>query len=134
MGIRFIKISVIYFVIGVLLGLYMSMVHQYQLTGVHVHINLLGWTAMTLAGILYVIFPKAGESKLGKVHFWLHNIGLPIMMVALFLLITTSNQAMGPIIGIGGMITTLGVIIFAINVLLNVQKKEDTSTAAQKIS
>ncbi|WP_216828019.1 cytochrome-c oxidase [Alkalihalobacterium elongatum] len=120
-GIWFIKISVLYFVIGVLLGLYMSMTYQFQFTGTHAHVNLLGWTAMTLAGILYVIFPKAGESKLGITHFWLHNLGLPIMMVSLFMLVSTGNQSFGPFIGVGGILVTLGVILFAINIIKNVQ-------------
>ncbi|MFC0562322.1 hypothetical protein [Halalkalibacter alkalisediminis] len=56
MGVTFIKISVVYFVIGVLLGYYMSVAHGSNLTGVHAHINLLGWTSMTLAGIIYTMF------------------------------------------------------------------------------
>ncbi|CAM4123383.1 hypothetical protein Gste01_02546 [Geobacillus stearothermophilus ATCC 7953] len=53
MGVKLIKISVVYFVIGVCIGLGMSMTHSFALTPVHVHINLLGWTALTLAGIIY---------------------------------------------------------------------------------
>ncbi|MBU9722984.1 MULTISPECIES: cytochrome-c oxidase [Bacillaceae] len=121
MGIQFIKISVVYFVIGVSLGLYMSMTHDYSLTGVHAQINLLGWTSMTLAGLIYFLFPKATEDILGKGHFVLHNIGLIIMMIALFSLIKTGNDALGPIVGIGGIILTIGVVLFAINVLKNVR-------------
>ena len=55
MGIKFIKVSVVYFTIGVLLGMYMSMEHDYVLKGVHVHISLLGWASLALAGIIYYI-------------------------------------------------------------------------------
>ena len=77
MGSRLIKISAIYFVIGVSLGLYMSIVHSYVLTSVHVHINLLGWVSLALAGIIYTLFPDLASTKLAKTHFWLHNITLP---------------------------------------------------------
>ena len=83
MGSRLIKISAIYFVIGVSLGLYMSIVHSYVLTSVHVHINLLGWVSLALAGIIYTLFPDLASTKLAKIHFWLHNITLPIMMLGL---------------------------------------------------
>ncbi|MCD8511711.1 MAG: cbb3-type cytochrome c oxidase subunit I [Bacillus sp. (in: Bacteria)] len=121
MGINFIKISVVYFVVGVTMGLYMSMTYNFQFTGVHAHINLLGWTSMTLAGLIYFLFPKAAESILGKIHFVLHNIGLLVMMIALFSLIQTGNDALGPIVGIGGITITVSVILFAINVFTNVK-------------
>ncbi len=122
MGIRFIKISSVYFVIGVLLGYYMSVAHAYQLAGVHVHINLLGWTSMTLAGLIYTLFPKTGNSLLGKIHFWLHNIGLPVMMIGLFFMIQ-GNAAIGAIIPIGATAIVLAVIIFAINLFVNLKKR-----------
>ncbi|MEH7234671.1 cytochrome-c oxidase [Bacillus sp. JJ1562] len=119
-GIRFLKMAALYFVIGVLIGMGMSMSHTYTLTGVHVHINLLGWASMGLAGIVYYLFPRAGESMLGKIHFWLHNIGLPVMMIGLTMLLF-GNTAVEPAIAVGGTVTTLGIILFAINVFLNVK-------------
>ncbi|THE10297.1 cytochrome-c oxidase [Bacillus timonensis] len=119
-GIRFLKMAALYFVIGVLIGMGMSMSHSYTLTGVHVHINLLGWASMGLAGIVYYLFPQAGESKLGKIHFWLHNIGLPVMMIGLTMLLL-GNPAVEPAIAVGGTVTTLAIILFAINIFLNVK-------------
>lgn len=120
MGIKFIKISAVYFVIGVCIGMYMSMTEQFSFTPVHVHINLLGWTAMTLAGLIYVAFPAAGETKLAKAHFWLHNISLPVMMIGLAFLVSGVGAA-GPAVAAGGTLLVLGVIIFAINILTNVK-------------
>ncbi|MCH1626188.1 cytochrome-c oxidase [Fredinandcohnia quinoae] len=120
MGVRLIKISVVYFLIGVGLGMYMSMAHNYTLTGVHVHINLLGWASMGLAGIYYHLFPQAGESKIGTAHFWLHNIGLPIMMIGLAALVL-GNASFEPVVAVGGTITTLGIILFVVNILVNVK-------------
>ncbi|MCM3767317.1 cytochrome-c oxidase [Neobacillus niacini] len=120
MGVKFIKISVCYFVIGVCIGMYMSMTENFNFTPVHVHINLLGWTAMTLAGLIYVAFPSAADTTLAKVHFWIHNIALPIMMIGLALLISGVGSA-GPAVAAGGTLMVLGVIIFAINILKNVR-------------
>lgn len=120
MGIKFIKVSVCYFVIGVCLGMYMSMTENFNFTPVHVHINLLGWTAMTLAGLIYVAFPQAAETTLAKVHFWLHNIALPVMMISLALLVS-GNESAGPGVAAGGTLLVLGIILFAINILKNVK-------------
>jgi cbb3-type cytochrome oxidase subunit 1 len=121
MGVRLIKISVVYFAVGVLLGYYMSVSHSYVLTPVHVHINLLGWTALTLAGIIYHLFPNLGNNRLGKGHFWLHNLGLPIMMISLAIMVTTGNEAVLPGVAVGATITVLGVLTFVWNVVSNLK-------------
>ncbi|MFC4184143.1 cytochrome-c oxidase [Saccharococcus thermophilus] len=121
MGIRLIKISAVYFTIGVCLGLYMSISHSFTLTPVHVHINLLGWTALTLAGIIYHLFPQAAATKLAKTHFWLHNIGLPLMMIGLIFVVYRHN-AWIPVTALGGTLVVIAVIVFAVNVLQNVKQ------------
>lgn len=82
--------------------------------------NLLGWTSLTLAGILYVMFPQAGESLSGKFHFWLHNIGLPLMMGGLLLTISGYEQFI-VLIPIGGITVVLAVLVFAFNGLKNIR-------------
>ncbi|MEH7484346.1 cytochrome-c oxidase [Neobacillus drentensis] len=120
MAIRLIKISVVYFVIGVCMGMYMSMTENFDFTPVHAHINLLGWLTMAVAGLIYVGFPGAAETTLAKVHFWLHNISLPIMMIGLAFLVTGTESA-APAVATGGTLMVLGIIVFAINILKNVR-------------
>ncbi|MFJ8064489.1 cytochrome-c oxidase [Psychrobacillus sp. NPDC096426] len=93
MAIRFIKISVVYFVIGVPLGLYMSMAHDYALKGVHVHVNLIEWTSFALAGFVYRLFPSTSRNMYARLHFWIANIGLPLMMIALTVLILNGARS-----------------------------------------
>lgn len=122
MGFRFIKISVVYFAIGVCLGLYMSIRHDYALNGVHVHINLLGWVSLALAGIIYTHFPTLASTKLAKTHFWLHNISLPIMMLGLAFIVY-GQVSLTPIVAASGTVLALAIILFAINILKNLKSK-----------
>lgn len=126
MGARLIKIASVYFVLGIALGMFMSISHKFDLSSVHAHVNLLGWVSLALSGFVYHIFPKSAESTLGKVHFWLHNIGLPIMMIGLFLLVS-GVAGMEPIVAVGGSLTSIGVLFFMINVLKNVRAAQDPS-------
>ncbi|MGB3101109.1 MAG: cytochrome-c oxidase [Psychrobacillus psychrotolerans] len=121
MGARLIQISVVYFAIGVSLGMYMSMAHDYALTGVHVHINLLGWTSFALAGVIYHLFPVISKNIYAKLHFWSANIGIPLMMVALTVLILAENEKATIFVATGGVLVVFSVIMFAINVLKNVR-------------
>lgn len=121
MAIKFIKVSVVYFTVGVILGMYMSMEHDYVLKGVHVHINLLGWASFALAGIIYFLFPKAGNHVLAKVHFWGANIGLPLMMGGLATFLLNGAEQATFFISVGATLVVLSVIVFTYNVLRNVR-------------
>ena len=120
MGIWFIRIAVVYVVIGVLLGMVMGITGKFTYADVHAHINLLGWATLALAGIIYTLFPAAGNNRLAIVHFWLQNIGLPIFVIGLLML--SGNDERGvPYAAVGSIVAILGIIIFAANVWLNVK-------------
>jgi cbb3-type cytochrome oxidase subunit 1 len=135
MGVRLLKIAVVYFVIGVGFGMYMSIKQDFSFRGVHAHLNLLGWASLALAGLIYHVFPSAGKSLLGKLHFWLHNLGLPIMMISLTLMIALENPSYEIGIIIGANATALGVLLFLINVFMNVKEQAvDQVNSSKNIS
>jgi cbb3-type cytochrome oxidase subunit 1 len=78
-GVKLLEISVVYFLLSILLGMYLSISKDFVLKGVHVHLALFGWALLGIAGVIYHLFPSAVNHKLGKWHFWLHNIGLPVI-------------------------------------------------------
>jgi cbb3-type cytochrome oxidase subunit 1 len=123
MGITLIRISVVYFLIGISFGLYMSVTHVFSLATVHVHINLLGWMSLAIAGIFYTLFPHLSETSAAKAHFWLHNIGLPVMMISIALAILKVSPMFFPIATFGGAVTVLGIFCFGYNVLKNLHAK-----------
>lgn len=121
MGVKLIKIAVIYFFIGLLFGLYMSATHVFKLATIHVHVNLLGWMSLAIIGLIYVHFPKLEKTVAAKVHFWLHNIGLPIMMIGIACAILGVSPIFFPIATVGGALTVLGVFFFGYNILWNLR-------------
>ena len=117
MGVVLIRISVIYFFIGVVMG---SMIHAVpELRTLHPHWNLLGWVSFALAGLIYTLFPQAGSSKLGKIHFWLHTLGMPLMLLGL--LFDGLGLPAVPYAPVGGLLIVIGVLLFAINVFVHVK-------------
>ncbi|WII37351.1 cytochrome-c oxidase [Paenibacillus thiaminolyticus] len=119
-GVRFIKVAAVYFVAGVGAGLIAGATNQFQYTSLHAHLNLLGWVSLAISGLIYARFPQAGASTLGTVHFWLHNIGLPIFLAGLAMAANGADAATALLIG-GGIISVLAVLAFAINVWKNVR-------------
>lgn len=108
------RLAVVYFVLGVVLGNVMGATNDFTLTGVHAHLNLLGWVSLALVALIYKVIPDASKTRLAKAHFWLHNLGLPVQMVALALFLS-GTKAAGPVLGVSSMVIGLGVICLAVN-------------------
>ncbi|MCP1156584.1 cytochrome-c oxidase [Bacillus infantis] len=123
MGIKFIKASVIYFFIGISLGYYMGVSDLFQFTSAHAHINLLGWVSLAITGLIYHVFPVAGENKIATIHYWFMMIGIPLLTFAMILFGLGKFEIGGPLSGIGGTLTLIGVLLFTINVIKNVKAK-----------
>jgi cbb3-type cytochrome oxidase subunit 1 len=113
-GKTFIKIATVYFSIGVLIGLTMGIIHDFRFASLHAHVNLLGWVSTALFGIIYSIYPFAANTKLAKTHFWLHNIGFPIMMIGLAGEVLGISAAL-PAMIVGSLAIVIGTLLFAIN-------------------
>jgi hypothetical protein len=117
-GVRLIQISAVYMVMGLSLGLAMGISGNFSLTSVHAHISLLGWATMAIAGIVYLLMPDCAHSRLATLHFWGHNLGLPVMLVSIAMKIY-GQANMEPVIGTGSTLVLLSLVLFAINLLRN---------------
>ncbi|MFK4301668.1 MULTISPECIES: hypothetical protein [unclassified Paenibacillus] len=115
MGKQFIKIAAVYFALGALLSVIIGVSGDYSLSRIQSYIHLLGWTALGMIGLIYVAFPALSVTVLARVHFWLHNIGLPVLVLAI------AGKKYGvPDIGVliimGWVLLAAGVVLFMVNV------------------
>jgi hypothetical protein len=120
MGLHFIKIAVVYLVLGALLGFAMGIAQKFTLVPIHAHVLLLGWASLALAGLVYHFYPAASTTRLARLHFWLHNVGLPLFMVGLGFLLT-GNESAFVLVLVGATAVIVGLVLFAANVLLNIK-------------
>ncbi len=125
MGIKLIKISVVYFGISTILAMYMSITENMTLSTVHSHISCLGWTSMTLCGLIYHLFPGLVKRGLSAIIFWFFNIGLPIMIIGLSLLLYNQTGLNKVIVSIGAFAVSIAIILFVINVLIGMKNKPE---------
>jgi hypothetical protein len=119
---RLIHTAVAYFAAGVLLGVYMGAAQDFRLVHVHVHLNLLGWVALGLAGLLYAVHPRLGRGALAHGHYWLHSVGLLVFMGAFGWGAVSGHKPVLPI-SIGAAMVSLGVLLFALNVFMRLRTK-----------
>jgi len=123
MGAKWIKISILYFILGLGFGLFMSASLQLQWAATHAHINLAGWASIGIIGLIYSVYPKAGNSSLGIWSFWLYNIGMPILLISMFIIqIPAARPYAHTLTFTGGGLVLIGVILVTINIFTNVNE------------
>ena len=113
MGTRFLRLAVLYVLIGVSMGIAMAATHNFTLRPVHVHVNRLGWVSLALFGLWYRSMPAAGDSKLARAHFWIYNVALPIQMITLAMFYL-GNTAVEPVLALASAAIGVAFICFAI--------------------
>ncbi|OYX43805.1 MAG: hypothetical protein B7Z02_07545 [Rhodobacterales bacterium 32-67-9] len=118
---NFLVIGSVYLLFGILMGMYMGGSGDLTFAPVHAHINLLGFTLMTLFGLVYRALPTMADSSLARVHFWLHQIGALVLLAMLMLLFSGQivEAAMAPVAPIAELAVLLGVGAFAVNLWRN---------------
>lgn len=113
---RLLKIAVVYFVLAVCLGTYMGASEDHTFLSVHAHLNLLGWVSLAIIGCIYLLKPQLATTRLAQAHFWLHNVGTPVLLAAVaFIHSGGSVEIAGPIAGISSIVTLIGIVCFAAN-------------------
>ncbi len=119
----FILAGALYLVAGITIGMHMGASGNHSAAPAHAHINLLGFTLMTVFGLVYHAFPAMAETVLAKVHFGLHLVGSLVLVVLLYLLTTgrIAEAAMAPLAPIAELLVMLGVLTFLWNAYRNLR-------------
>ncbi|MBI5190073.1 MAG: cbb3-type cytochrome c oxidase subunit I [Nitrospirae bacterium] len=122
----FIRLSIIYFVTGSLLGVMFAFNPGMADAGhvaMHVHLNLIGWMSMMIFGVGYHILPRFSgkplySRPLSIVQFWMANVGLVGMTAGWGMLAHEGTGQM--VLAVFGAVMFLSILLFAFNLLKTV--------------
>lgn len=109
----FFKTAIVFLIVGIGVGLQMSISGVHNVTGAHAHINLLGWVTSAIFGTYYALNPAKAEGRLPLAHYGIYTAGVVVMIVGLYMLLQ-GNAAMEPVVATGSIITLVGVLVFAV--------------------
>ncbi len=123
-GLVWFRIAVVYFAIAVVIGIVMGASNDFSLVSVHSHMNLLGWEALALMGLIYHHLPKLGKNRLAKIHFWLHNGALPVLLLALVATARGDDPRLEPLVAVASSVIGAAIFLFAVNILINGKTRE----------
>jgi hypothetical protein len=115
----FLVVGSLYLLVGIILGMYMGGSGDHTLAPVHAHINLLGFTLMTVFGIAYRVMPEMAGNLLARAHFWLHQVGGLVLLVGLFLLMTgqMAEATAALVMPVAETVVFLGMLCWTVNLL-----------------
>lgn len=124
----YLRMSVIYFMAGVMTGVGMILwpgVSGYYVP-VHVHLNLLGFMSMMIYGVGYHILPKFSgrliySPMIMKIQFWLANAGLIGMAVSWPFVGRGDYPQFETVLLVSSLLTLISVVLFAFNMLKTVK-------------
>lgn len=113
----FLRLGVIFALVGVALGYGMGASGDHSLASAHAHINLLGWVSMFLYGLFYRAFPGASAGWMPTAHLWSAVLGFVVMTAALAAkLLATASLAQASTVGliVGPTLVVVGMILWAV--------------------
>jgi VIT1/CCC1 family predicted Fe2+/Mn2+ transporter len=109
----FFKTAIVFLIVGIGVGLQMSISGAHNVIGAHAHINLLGWVTSAIFGGYYALNPAKAEGRLALTHYGIYTTGVVVMIVSLYFLLL-GNTALEPLVAAGSLITFVGVLVFAV--------------------
>jgi hypothetical protein len=111
----FFQSGIVFLIVGIGMGLQMSISGVHNVTGAHAHLNLLGWVTSALFGGYYALNPAKAASRLAMIQYGVYTLGVAGMIVGLYFLLQ-GNASFEPLVVIGSLVTFAGVLIFAYTV------------------
>jgi hypothetical protein len=116
------KTSIVFLILGIGMGLQMSISGTHNVSGAHAHANLLGWVTMALFGGYYALNPSKALARLALIQYGVYTAGVAIMIPALYLMLS-GDPSLEPVVATGSLLAFLGVILFAVVVFGPDRKK-----------
>lgn len=110
-SVAFFLSGIVFLCVGVALGLFMSMTHDYGLRPVHAHTNLLGWVSSAIMGLFHAQARHALRPRLVWFQYATYTSGVILMMIGLTGVLGGHTQFM-PAVHLGVVGTVIGILIF----------------------
>lgn len=109
----FLSAAIVYGLLGMMLGLHMAILQDHDQRPTHAHILVIGWLSFFAFGLFYLHFGHVARSWLAQIHFWLAQLGMLGIMIALAF-VYSGHSEFDPVAGIAAITYALSFLIFAI--------------------
>jgi hypothetical protein len=126
----FFKAAVGFLVLGILMGLQMSISGHHNVIGAHAHSNLVGWVSMALFGCYYGLNPAKAETRLAALHFWSFAGAVAVFVPALYFYYLGYRPQMTPLLAVASFTLLFSVLVFVFVVFSKVTAERRADAGA----
>jgi cbb3-type cytochrome oxidase subunit 1 len=123
----FLRAAIVWLVVGTSLGAAIAMMPTWLVyRPVHLHLLLLGFVVMIIAGVAYHVIPRftaapLHSNRLATVHLWVANIG--VVLLACGFIARVQHPALAPaLLAVGGILSASGAYLLAWNLWRTLDK------------
>ena len=122
---KFVLTGLIYAVIGMLLGIFMAASQNHGQMVTHAHVMLAGFVVSFIYGLCHKLWLNNDESGLAKSQYYIHQFGVALMSIGLFLLYGgfVPLKTIDPVLAASSFIFLFGMLIM---VFLFIKSGENT--------
>ena len=105
------RTAILFLIIGIGIGIHMSVSGNHQVMGAHAHLNLLGWVTSALFGTYYALNPAKAAGRLATLQYGVYVLGIVVMIPSLYIMLG-GNPGVEPFVAAGSLIVFAGVLLF----------------------
>ncbi|MBE7366779.1 DUF2871 family protein [Ramlibacter pallidus] len=95
MHLNLLRLSFVYLLAGMLLGVGMGASGDFTLRPVHAHVNLLGWAVLAVAALILRVYPYLQRDWRFRGFVWIYNVAMPASLLALAGMLVALRSAGG---------------------------------------
>ncbi|HEV7418183.1 hypothetical protein [Tianweitania sediminis] len=107
----FIGLGLAWLIAGMLMGTWLGASGNFQFTNTHAHMNLVGFTASVLFGLIYRAYPSMKASRLALPQLALYQAGTVLLLAGKAVI---DNGGSEGLVGIGAIVVILGVALMLV--------------------
>jgi drug/metabolite transporter (DMT)-like permease len=107
------RVSVSLALLGMVLGIFMGIRHDFSLMPAHAHLNLLGFVTMFLSALYYRAVPQAAASRLARYQAIVSIAGAVLFPAGIAYVLLGGPERFEPVVVAGALTVLLGMALFA---------------------
>jgi len=111
------RTAILFLIVGIGIGIHMSISGNHNVIGAHAHINLLGWVTSAIFGGYLALNPAKAAGLLPRLQYGVYVLGVLAMGVSLYLMLD-GNAGIEPVVAISSLVTFAGVLLFALIIFM----------------
>lgn len=108
-GDYYILASLLWLVLGMAFGIWMGIAGKLGFANSHAHMNLVGFAASAVFGLICRQYPAMARSALAGIQFWIYEIGAVLLVAGK---ITVDAKGGDSMVKIGSLVVLVGALLF----------------------